>query len=85
MSLLVVGVLGADDHYFAMPFDDLALVTHRFYAGSDFHFSFSFDFLLQFVGAPVNDASRVEVVGAHRDLHLIAHKDFDVVYAHLAG
>lgn len=37
----MAGVLGANYHNLAVSFDDLALVAHRFYRGSDFHFYFS--------------------------------------------
>ena len=33
--------LGADYHYSAVSFDNFALVAHRFYRRSNFHFSFS--------------------------------------------
>lgn len=37
LSLLVLGILGADDHHFAVSFDDLALVAHGLYGSSYFH------------------------------------------------
>ena len=37
LSLLVFGILGADDHYFAVPFDDLAFVAHGFDGSTYFH------------------------------------------------
>ena len=65
----MVGVLGANHHNFSVTLDDLALVTHGFYGRSDFHFLSPFDFTLIFIAATVNDASVVEVVGAHRHFH----------------
>ena len=37
LTLLVIGILGADNHNSAVSFDDLALVAHGFNTGSDFH------------------------------------------------
>ena len=38
LFLLMIGILGANHHDFAVAFDDLALVAHGFYGRSDFHF-----------------------------------------------
>ena len=37
LSLLVVFVLGTDNHDFAVSFNNFALIAHRFYRRSDFH------------------------------------------------
>ena len=37
LTLLVIGILGADNHNSAVSLDDLAFVTHGFNTGSDFH------------------------------------------------
>ena len=37
LSLLVIGILGADDHYLAVSFDNLAFVAHGFYGSTNFH------------------------------------------------
>ena len=42
LSLFMALVLGADNHYFAVSFNNFALVAHRFYRRSNFHFNISF-------------------------------------------
>ena len=37
LSLFVIRVLGADDHYLAVSFDDFAFVAHGFYGSTNFH------------------------------------------------
>ena len=37
LALLVALILRANYHYFAVSFDNLAFVAHRFYGRSDFH------------------------------------------------
>ena len=37
LTLLMAGVLAANDHDLAVTANDLALVTHGFYRRSDFH------------------------------------------------
>jgi len=77
LSLLMVGVFAADHHNFAVPFDDLALVAHRFDRRSDFHSCV----LLVFVA--VNYSAFVEVIRAYGYPYAVAFANLDIVHTHL--
>lgn len=88
LSLFVALALGADHHHSAVSLDNFALIAHRFYGRSYFHFSFLLDFscmrrALRF--AAPRDSSFRQIIRAHFKLHRVAFDDTDIVHAKFAG
>mgnify|MGYP005803983639 CR=1 FL=1 len=73
----MVGVLGANDHDFAVSLDDFAFVAHRLDAGSDFHKNLLF--------VSVNDPALCQVVRRHLDFDSVAFQNSDVVDAEFSS
>ena len=77
LALLMLGVL-ANDHYFALALDDLALFAHGFYGRSDFH-------LIYLLLASPGDAAAGDVIGGHLNRDFVAGKYPNKVHPELTG
>ena len=80
--------LGADYHYSAVSFDNIALVAQRFYRRSNFHCNFLLDLklfksLLR-LATPRDSAFR-QIVRAHFQLYRIAFDDSNEIHTKITG
>ena len=79
--------LGANHHHSAVSLDHFALIAHRFYGRSYFHFSFLLDSFfvkarLRF--AAPRDSSFRQIIRTHFKLYGVAFDDTDIVHTKLA-
>jgi len=88
LSLFVALALGANYHYSTVSFDYFALIAHRLYRRSYFHYTFSLLiklFVVYLRLATPRDSSFRQIVRAHFQFYRIALYDSDVVHTELTG
>ena len=89
LSLLVALVLGTNNHYSTVSFNNFALIAHRFYRRSNFHCFFSlfnklFSVVLLRLATPRDSAFR-QIIRTHFQFYRITFNDSNVIHSKLTG